>query len=143
MKQNILSITLIVVALITTGCAERITTHGQIIKTKNVQRIVKGTHNKEDVQYLLGSPSAVGTFNKNTWYYLTEKKVSKPLKDDKIIERRIVTITFDKNGIVKTIDDKTTTNIPQMTFNEKITPTYGQKLGIIDQMIENIGPGNF
>ena len=131
------------ISIMATGCAERITTHGQIIKTKNVAMLVEGKHKKEDVQYLLGSPSATGTFSNNTWYYLSEKKSSKALKNDIVSERRIITIVFDDKNIVKSIADKVTNNIPKMSFNGRTTPTHGQSFGILDQMIGNIGPNSF
>jgi outer membrane protein assembly factor BamE (lipoprotein component of BamABCDE complex) len=144
MKQkNIFYTSLIAISLFSAGCAERVTTHGQVIKTQNVQQIVTGQHRKEDVQYLLGSPSATATFNTNTWYYLSEKKVSKPLANDKITERRVITVTFDDKGLVKNIDDITMADIPETSLNERITPTHGQSLGVLDQMIENIGPSSF
>ena len=141
--KNIFFTGFIAITLLTSACAERITSHGQVIKTKNVEQIVKGQHKKEDVQYLLGSPSATSTFNTNTWYYLSEKKVSKPLTEDKIEERRIITVVFDDKDVVKSLEDVSTTEIPKVSLNERVTPTYGQSLGILDQMIENIGPGAF
>lgn len=141
--KNILLTGLCFVALLTAGCAERVTTHGQVIKTRNVQQIVEGQHRKEDVQYLLGSPSAIGTFNTNTWYYLSEKKTSTSFKKDVVDERRIITITFSDKGLVETVKDETTTDIRDISLNERTTPTYGQSLGILDQMVENIGPGSF
>jgi outer membrane protein assembly factor BamE (lipoprotein component of BamABCDE complex) len=144
MKQkNIILIGFMATALVTTGCAEHITTHGQVIKTRHVEQIVEGQHRKEDVQYLLGSPSAVATFNKNTWYYLSEKKVSKSMGDEEVLERRVITVRFNDDDVVKEVTDVLTTDIPKVSLNKRVTPTYGQSLGILDQMIENIGPGSF
>lgn len=144
MKQkNIFYTSLIATTLLVSGCAETITTHGQVIKTQNVKQVVEGQHRKEDVQYLLGSPSATSTFNSNTWYYLSEKKVSQSMNSDKITERRIITVTFNKDGMVEKLTDVITTDIPEVVLNKRVTPTYGQSLGILDQMIDNIGPGSF
>ena len=39
-----------------------------------MDKLEVGTQSREDVQRLIGSPSAVATFNPNVWYYITEKQ---------------------------------------------------------------------
>src|SRR5262249_54970095 len=41
-----------------------------------VDKLEVGTQSREDVQRLIGSPSAVATFNPNVWYYISEKQES-------------------------------------------------------------------
>jgi len=132
---------LCVVFFMTSACGKRLETHGNIIKQDQLDRIKIGTHTRADISELLGSPSAIGTFNDKRWYYLTEKTAVKSLSREKVIEREIIVVNFDKQGIVSSLAFKTKDDAKAVNPSKKSTKTHGQTMGIIDQLIDNLGKG--
>lgn len=123
------------------GCSNIHHTHGQIIPKENLAMLEVGKTDKQDVRRYLGSPSSVSTFADNEWLYITSKTVDKPLKPGGLIERDIIIINFDDNGKLAQITQKDATEGRQIDPAAKTTETQGQSLGILDQMIDNLGRG--
>ena len=71
---------------------------GNYLEAANVAKIQAGM-NKEQVQYLLGTPVLIDPFSKNTWYYVYRQQqgYQKP-------EQYTLVVHFDQNGIVTQTD---------------------------------------
>lgn len=132
---------LAVTALFTTGCSNVHHTHGQVIPQENLAMLEVGKNDKQDVRRYLGSPSTVATFNDDEWLYITTKTVDKPLSPGNLVERNILVINFDDNGKIAQISKKDASASRELTPSEKLTETQGQSMGIIDQMLDNLGRG--
>lgn len=67
---------------------------GNYLEGNAVAKVQAGM-NKEQVQYLLGTPVLIDPFNNNTWYYvyLQQHAYEKP-------EQHTFVVNFDHNGIV-------------------------------------------
>lgn len=128
-------------ALASAGCSNVYHTHGQIIPQENLAMLEVGKNDKQDVRSYLGSPSSVSTFEDDEWLYITSRTVDKPLSPGELVARDILVISFDKNGKIAKIDKKDATASRDLTPSEKTTKTQGQSLGIIDQMLQNLGQG--
>ena len=85
------------------GCEHIVDQRGFAATPGSVDKIEIGTQSREDIVRLVGSPSAVATFNPNVWYYISAKQEywgpSKPW----ITEQSVIQITFDESGRVQTI----------------------------------------
>ena len=68
-----------------------------------VDKLEVGSQSREDVVRLVGSPSAVGTFNPNVWYYITEKQENWGPSRPWISEQNVIQITFNEQGRVANI----------------------------------------
>ncbi len=132
---------ILLICLSLTACSTRTHTHGHVIKDKYIQQIEVGIHDRMAVANILGSPSSMSTFDDHKWYYITEKTVSEPLKPNQLEERRLIIVKFDENGKVQDILEKNETDGQTISRVEKETPTHGQSLGVVDQLIGNIGGG--
>ena len=123
-----------------TACSEVRTTHGHVLNTQQVAALEPGKHSKNDVMRLLGSPSTKGTFNENIWMYVTDKTRSEALNPNILEEREVLVLRFEKDKLAE-VTRKTGEDGREVEPSNKVTPTQGQSLGIIDQMIENLGRG--
>ena len=56
---------------------------------------------------LVGSPSAVATFNPNVWYYITQKQETVAFLKSKIIEQQVMQLTFNDAGRLQTLKNTT------------------------------------
>ena len=121
------------------GCTETINTRGNLPDPKVVAQIEPGRHTRTDIQQLLGTPSTVATFEKEIWFYIGGRVMSKSFSEDVVLERRVLSIRFNKRGIVSKLDNLDATRIARIEFVERETPTKGKDLTILQQMIGNIG----
>ena len=140
-KSTLLSTVIICMALALTSCAKRVDTHGNVIKQSQLDKIEIGEHSQRDVAALLGSPTATGTFNNKRWYYFTEKSAVESLGERSLLEREIVIIDFNNQGIATAMTFKDQDDSKAVTPDKATTETHGQTMGIIDQFIDNLSRG--
>src|SRR4029450_8858785 len=63
-----------------------------------VDKLEVGSQSREDVVRLVGSPSAVGAFKPNVWYYITEKQENWGPSRPWIAEQNVIQINFNEQG---------------------------------------------
>ncbi|PIZ30912.1 MAG: hypothetical protein COY40_03435 [Alphaproteobacteria bacterium CG_4_10_14_0_8_um_filter_53_9] len=138
MKKNITLLALAALAL--TGCYRTASTHGQVIYPSQLAQIKPNETTANQALQLLGTPSAMGTLNDNRWYYITDTQVDTPFKPNQVQGRSIVILDIDPStSLVTAVNTKTEEDAKNLTPSEASTRTYGQKLGLLDQLFSNIG----
>ena len=102
-----------------------------------------GTDTKSTVRGRLGSPSATGTFDPNTWFYMNQMKSRVAFKRPEVISRNVVAITFNKDSeAVESVNNYTLKDGKVVAFNGRETPTRGRELTILEQILGNVGRGS-
>jgi outer membrane protein assembly factor BamE (lipoprotein component of BamABCDE complex) len=108
----------------------------------NPKDVKVGVDDKATVRDRLGSPSAVATFDPNTWYYISQVTDQMAFRKADIRRRDVVAINFDKGDdkvlAVNTYSLKDGHVVP---YNRRSTPTRGRELSVIEQILGNIGNG--
>ena len=85
------------------GCDHIVDQRGFAATPGSVDKIEIGTQSREDVVRLVGSPSAVATFNPNVWYYITQKQETFAFLKPKITEQNVMQLTFNDTGRLQTV----------------------------------------
>ncbi len=124
------------------GCATRMETRGNELRPNQVNAVQQGPYTRERIIEVLGSPSSVSTFDNKTWYYIFERTETMTFFDRDLRERLIVTIQFDDAGRVINVKTTGEESAKSITPNENKTPTAGNRLNFIEQMIANLGRFN-
>lgn len=135
-----LVVPLVLAAVFLTGCDSSYSDlRGFAPAPGAVDKLEVGTQSREDVVRVVGSPSAVATFNPNVWYYISEKQdywgPSKPW----ISEQNVIQITFNESGRVATIKYYDLKDAQNITMVARITPTSGKELTVLEQILGNVG----
>ena len=112
---------------------------GDVPSDVRVHAIKAGRHTKEDVSRLLGSPTSITLFEKESWLYIESKEQNRIFLPAKEVERKVVKITFDANGTVSKIKELTLDDGQKIAIDETITPVRGKNLSVIDELIGNFG----
>lgn len=101
-----------------------------------------GKSTKEDVKRLLGSPSTVSSFPPETWYYVARQRETVAFMPPKLVDQNVARIEFDAAGIVIKMDkfDKDVTR--DVEYVKRETPTEGRELGVMEQLLGNLGRFN-
>ena len=121
------------------ACAPTVATRGNMTDPEAVASIKTGTTTRAEVAGLLGTPTSMGTFDSNVWYYIgqTTEKTAFFMPDVK--ERRVVVVHFNDAGVVSDLKTLDASNGQDIEMVERTTPTHGREMGFLEQMIGNFG----
>lgn len=123
------------------ACAPDIDIHGNAPTPDRLAQIKPGL-TKPDVLALLGSPSETATFGDDSWYYISSRIVTVAVFAPKEIERGVVVITFNREGEVQGVRQLDLDDGKQVAINGTTTPTAGREMGVIEQLVGNVGRFN-
>jgi len=121
------------------GCEAQTDVRGNLPDPKAMAQIKPGVHTRADVTRLLGAPSTVATFNKETWYYIGGRVKTVAFFKPELLERQVVTIHFDKAGRVDSVNKIDATKGTTLSMVDRETPTKGKELTVLQQLLGNIG----
>jgi outer membrane protein assembly factor BamE (lipoprotein component of BamABCDE complex) len=132
----------IAIAAALSGCSAQIDQRGNLPDADAVLTIQPGVQTKDQVSQLLGTPSAVGTFDDKTWYYISKRTSTLAFFEPDVIDQQVLCIKFDDAGVVKKVDLYGMNEALAIEPVSRTTPTYGQKLTLLQQLFGNIGRFN-
>ena len=112
---------------------------GDIPDEIRINAIKVGKHNKEDVVRLLGSATSITLFEKESWLYIESKEQNKVFFPAEEIERNVIQITFNQNGIVERVKTLSLADGQKINIDKTITPVSGKELSVVDELIGNFG----
>jgi outer membrane protein assembly factor BamE (lipoprotein component of BamABCDE complex) len=138
-KLSFITATCFALLSVLPSCTPRIESRGNLPNSDMLSNIEVGQVNKREVVQFIGSPSTIELFKGESWYYISEKTATNAFFEPKISSRKIVIIRFNKKGIVKeikTIGLKESQNVKMV---DRVTPTAGQEMTILQQLFGNIG----
>jgi outer membrane protein assembly factor BamE (lipoprotein component of BamABCDE complex) len=121
------------------GCEETIHLRGNVPDPTVISTIKPGTHKKVDITRMLGSPSTIATFEQEIWYYIGGKVKTLSFFEPVLLERKILTVHFDKKGVVTGINEKDASKNVAVSLVDRETPTRGKELTVLQQLIGNVG----
>jgi outer membrane protein assembly factor BamE (lipoprotein component of BamABCDE complex) len=124
------------------ACEPRISTHGYVPNQEVMDRIEPGVHNRLEVAQFLGTPSSTALFGAETWLYITARREEYAFFKPEIIDQSVIAIAFDERGVVQEIAGYTLEDGIIVNPISRTTPTYGKQLGLLEQLIGNVGRFN-
>lgn len=135
----------LVVFTILTGCltgCQSVDVRGQFVAESAIEEINAKKLNQDEVIGLIGTPTYVPEYSSDTWYYIQRSLTKRAWFDPKVIEQRIVKITFNKHG--KTIEAAllSDTHDEKLAVENKYTKTHGTEQTNIQKFVKNIGRFN-
>lgn len=110
-----------------------------MVDPDTLAKVEPGRTDQATVLSLMGSPSARASFGEPTWYYIGQLTERQAFYRPETIGRKVVYIDFDDAGLVKTIGSLDLTDGKKIAFVSRETPTAGQRITLIQQLIGNIG----
>lgn len=136
------SVSFLVVALVAMGaaaCASRVNTRGNLLDPDRVVEIRPGEQSREEVAEILGSPSSITPFGSDTWYYISKRTETFAFFAPEVTERQIVVVKFAEDGKVADIGTLGLEAGRGIEPVDRKTPTHGNKMTVLEQLIGNLG----
>ncbi len=124
------------------ACTPEISTHGYRFDQATLGQLEPGQTTQDAVGQLLGSPSAVSTFDGHVWYYVSQRTEHMSFYQDEVVEQKVVEISFDDGGVLQKVDQRDLDDAREVAFVDRETPTSGNELNVFQQFIGNIGRFN-
>ncbi len=129
-------------AVLLSGCAPTLQVHGNELDPELLAEIRAGESSRDDVIDLLGSPSSVAMFDGESWFYVSERTEKTAFFSPEIKERKVVVFRFDEDGVVSDIDSRGLDSARAIQPVDRETPTAGNEVTILEQLIGNFGRYN-
>lgn len=121
------------------ACTPISRSHGFISAKGAPGDVESGIDNKTTVLAKFGSPSTVGVFEENTWYYMSELRQQLGYLPPRTENRTITTIRFTADGMVDDVSIYTLEDGNLVAIAGRETPTRGRELTVLEQLLGNVG----
>ena len=121
------------------ACAPVASNHGFTAINAKPADVKAAEDTKSTVMERLGSPSAVSTFDQNTWFYISQGVERVAFYRPRVTRRDVVAIAFDPDEKVKSVNTYTLADGKVIAFNGRETPTRGRELTILEQLLGTVG----
>jgi outer membrane protein assembly factor BamE (lipoprotein component of BamABCDE complex) len=141
MDRKVVSLAAALCLMSVSACAPTIASNGFQPVDNKPQDVKVGADTRSTVLSKLGSPSAVSTFDTNTWYYISQTTEQYAYYKPKVQKRTVVSIAFDKDEKVTAVNDLALKDGFQVAYAGQQTPTRGKELNWLQQILGTIGRG--
>jgi len=126
-------------AIGTAACTPSVDIRGNLPDAEVLAQIKEGKTTRDEVQALLGTPSATATFGEESWQYISARTETVAFFKPELKDRKAVSITFDRNGVVKQVTSRGMQDGVNIQTVERETPTAGKEMSILEQLVGNVG----
>lgn len=122
------------------GC-QSVDIRGQHVTDQAIEEINTKKLSEEEVVSLIGTPTYIPEYTQDTWYYVQRSSTRRAWFDPKVVEQRIVKITFNHSKaqnatlITDSQDEK-------LAINSNFTKTGGTEQNGVQKFVKNIGRFN-
>lgn len=138
--MNLLRVSAAAIALGAAACAP-VQTYSGFLPERNDVQIADpqpGVDTRTTVQQRFGSPSTTAVFDQTAWYYVSSVQEQVAFYNPQTIERRVMVVRFD-GDTVASVEKFGLERGRLVAYNDEVTPTRGRELGILEQLLGNVG----
>lgn len=142
--QGLVRAALVGIALAATlaACSPRVDNRGMRFDPEIISEVRPGMSTRDDVLYILGTPSTVSSFQGPVWYYIGQRTEKVAFFNPEVTERQVVEVLFDETDRVSQVNLYGLEDGQEIELVERETPTEGQDITILQQFLGNLGRFN-
>lgn len=124
------------------ACSPTVSNHGYRLDPETLAMVQPGVTSREEVYRLLGSPSSIGTFDNERWYYISQRSEQMSFYQSEITAQDVVLVDFDANGVVRDIHKQDMSMAMAVEPSTDKTRTMGNEFSLLQQLLGNVGRFN-
>ncbi|GAB5511707.1 MAG: hypothetical protein Rhims3KO_31080 [Hyphomicrobiales bacterium] len=129
------------VGILLSACVTETRNHGFIMPDDGLEQVPIGS-SREQVLIVLGTPQTTATLDNEVFYYISQRseqtfRFGRP----EIVDQRVIAVYFDENLLVARLADYGLQDGVVFDFVSQTTPTGGQDLTFIGQVLQGLGSG--
>ena len=118
-----------------------VTHNGNMPTPERISQIKVGA-SREEVRQILGAPSTVVSFDKNTWIYMSSDIKRVAFLTPEEISRDVLTIRFNDKDEVSEITRLSKADGEKVSISTDETEAYGQEPGFFQKYFGGVGQYN-
>ena len=122
-----------------TACSNIDRKHGYVPPDEELEQIIVGVDTKETVADIAGRPSAAGILADSGWYYVQSKFRAYGIRERTEIDREVVAISFDGDGVVSNIERFGLENGRVIAISRRVTDSNIKGISFLRQLFGNFG----
>lgn len=124
------------------ACSPQFSNHGYIPPQEDLDQLVVGVDTRASVEESVGVPSSAGLLNDSGFYFVRSRvRAIGPLAP-KEIDRQVLAITFDKNGVVQNIERFGLERGQVVPLQRRVTTSGVTNNTFLRQLLGNLGRFN-
>jgi outer membrane protein assembly factor BamE (lipoprotein component of BamABCDE complex) len=127
------------VAAALAACTPIVELRGNLPTPEALAQIKPGETTQDEVMTLLGTPSTTMTYGGEEWHYISSKTEYVAFLAPVEKERTVISIAFDLDGKVKTMDRRGLKDGKAVETVSRETPSAGKEMSVIEQLVGNVG----
>ncbi len=132
-------VSVLAAAAAASACTPVVRRHGFVPETAPLSEITPNEDNKATVLSKYGNPSTQGTFDDDTWYYITDVREQLGYLRPESSARAIYAVKFSDGGMVTEVINYNLEDARSVNLVDRKTPTRGRELTILEQLLGNVG----
>lgn len=127
--------------LVLGSCVSRVEKHGYMFDLTDYNLVRSGVTNKDRVAGIMGSPTLVSNHGgDDVWIYYAEDVKHFLFFQPTIVGRKVLTLSFDQNNIVRELETIDLTNEDvDLKFAENKTQVNDHQRGLLKSFFSNVG----
>lgn len=135
------TLSLVLSMLCSNACERAVMTRGYALEFSDFSKILIGTDNVQTVFEKVGSPTIRSSVENEkggfSWYYVYKRTEKNGFLDPKVLEQKTVVVSFDTNGIVRSVVNSS--DEKQIDLVKDQTVTEGKGTGILNETFGGLG----
>ena len=140
------AVTGITLAVALSACTTQFRNHGYAPSDAELQEIIVGVDTRATVEDVIGRPSTSGVLTGSAYYYLSDRRSSFAFFEPEVVDRQLVAVSFDDDGVVRNIERFTLRDGRVVPLSRRVTDSSVENSTFLRQLLGNIGnfnPGQF
>ncbi len=121
------------------SCATRYRNHGYVPSDEELASITLGVDTRDTIADTVGPPSASGVLDDSGYIYVRSRVKHFGPRRPEVVDRQIVAIGFDSNGIARNIEQYALEDGQVIPLSRRITDNNIQTGGLLRQLGGNLG----
>lgn len=128
--------------LVAVACTPVIRNHGYMPPEEDLAQIAVGVDTRETVTTIIGPPTSGGVLNDSGFYYVASKFRHFGAYAPEEIEREVLAISFDANGVVSNIERFGLQDGNVIVLSRRVTDDQARDSTFIRQLMSSFGNVN-
>lgn len=136
-----LSAAALLAAAAATAACSPVQTYNGFLPDRNNAEIPEpqvGVDTRDTVVQRFGSPSTTAVFDQTAWYYVSSVQERVAFYTPRITDRRVMVVRFD-GETVAAVEKYGLERGRIISYDDNETPTRGRELGVLEQLLGNVG----
>ena len=115
---------------------------GIAVSQHDLNELTPGISSEADASALLGPPTVQELYDNNNWIYISQITKMRIGQTEGVKQQHVVVLTFDNNGVLQNVSQKTLQNSVMVAMDQHQTPTPGGTPGFWQQLLGGVGSYN-